>query len=164
MRRIDELEAVFAEVYAPTVRALTLAFGDPEAAADAVQDAFVQAHRHWRRIHRYDRPDRWIRRVAVNRMLNERRRRGRADALTQRLAALPARGDEWADGPEERMVLVEAIAGLPPGQRLALALHHLADLPVAAVADALGVSEGTVKSQLHDARRALADRLGEVPS
>jgi DNA-directed RNA polymerase specialized sigma24 family protein len=59
-------------------------FPDP---ADAVQEAFVQAVVHWRKVSRYDDPVAWIRRVAINRGLNKRRSRRRRDALTERIAA-----------------------------------------------------------------------------
>lgn len=49
----------------------------------------------------------------------------------------------------------DAINGLPPRMRAAIALHAIADLPVAEVARALGTSENTVKSQLREARARL---------
>ena len=45
------------------------------------------------------------------------------------------------------------------GQREAIALHHLADLPVAEVASLLGVAEGTIKARLARGRAALAPLL-----
>ena len=58
------MESMFRAHYGRLVRALTVAGGDPEIAADAVQEAFVKAHLHWRRIRHYDDPVGWIRRVA----------------------------------------------------------------------------------------------------
>ena len=51
---------------------------------------------------------------------------------------------------------------LSDGQRTAVLLHYYLDSPVADIADALGVTEGTVKTQLHRGRQALAAALGEV--
>ena len=51
--------------------------------------------------------------------------------------------------------LRRAVAALPTRMRAAVCLHYLADLSVADVADALGISAGTVKSSLHDARQRL---------
>src|ERR1700709_405405 len=53
-----------------------VAAGYPDA-SDAVQDAFVQAVVHWRRVHRYDAPLIWIRRVAINKARNRARSRRR---------------------------------------------------------------------------------------
>ena len=53
---VDTVEALFRTHYARLVRALTLVSGSREAAADAVQEAFVKAHLHWGRIRRYDDP------------------------------------------------------------------------------------------------------------
>ncbi len=54
-----------------------------------------------------------------------------------------------------------AVAALPEKQQRAVVLRYVADLPEAAIAAALGVSRGTVASNLSDARRALAAALGD---
>lgn len=146
------LEELFRSEYSSLVRALTLACGNPEDAADAVQDAFVQAERHWRRISAYEQPAAWLRRTAVNRLANRRRGDRRREAFLARTVAGTA---------EQRPVDIDlraAVESLPDGQRMAVGLHYLADLPVAQVAEAMGISPGTVKSQLYDARAALARR------
>ena len=150
----EAFEALFRAVYPRLVGALAVA-SDPEAAADAVQDAFVQANLHWGRIAYYESPAAWVRRVAVNRLSNQRRGLQRRDAAIARLAVPVAAELAPAD-----FDLAEAVSALPDRQRLSICLYYLADLAVADVADALGVSEGTVKSNLHDARRALAEKLG----
>ena len=57
--------------------------------------------------------------------------------------------------------LAHAVRQLPARQRAAVVLHYFVDLPVADVAALLGCAPGTVKSQLHDARSALEQALGE---
>jgi RNA polymerase sigma-70 factor (ECF subfamily) len=145
-----DFDELFRRHYAPLVRALSVAAGREEA-ADAVQDAFLEAHRRWNRIARYERPDAWVRRVALNRLTDGHRRLVRRDRAFARLPAV----DDSALEPSD-VDLMEAVRRLPQGQRLVVCLHYLADLSVADVAEALDVSPGTVKSQLHDARRALA--------
>jgi DNA-directed RNA polymerase specialized sigma24 family protein len=61
----------------------------------------------------------------------------------------------------ETLALVQALRTLPVRQRQAIVLHYLVDLPVAEIAQMLGVPQGTVKSLLARGRRALAARLGE---
>ena len=155
-RRPSELELLYATHAASLTRALHAA-GYPDA-ADAVQEAFVQAVVHWRKVSRYDDPLAWIRRVAINRGHNRHRSRQRQKALTQRIAAttspetLPpvsSRDDE----------LAALVASLPPQQRLALSLFYFADLSVAEVADSMELSQGAVKYHLHAARTSLARSL-----
>jgi len=61
----------------------------------------------------------------------------------------------------ETLALVQALRTLPVRQRQAIVLHYLVDLPVAEIAQMLGVPQGTVKSLLARGRRALAATLGE---
>lgn len=148
----DEL---FRESYAPLVRALAVGTGDDELAADAVQDAFLQALRRWRKVEAYDRPEAWVRRVAINKVIDQRRRGDRHERAVRTLAAT----DPGAREHDVSVDLQRALAALPLKQRLAVTLHYVADLPVAEVAALLDVADGTVKSNLSDARRALAPLL-----
>ena len=138
------------------MRALAVASGDIADAEEAVQDAFVQAHRHWARVRTYQDPAGWVRRAAINRLANRRRSFGRRTKAMTRLAALPA--PRTTSG-LERLDVASALSALPERQRLAVCLFYLADLPIAEIAPAMDVTEGTVKSSLHDARRKLRQTL-----
>jgi RNA polymerase sigma-70 factor (ECF subfamily) len=154
---VTEFDALFRAVHPRLVRALTVAAG-PEAAADAVQDAFVQAHAHWARVGTLENPAGWIWRAAVNRLANHHRGLRRRDAAVARLAPPPSA--ELDPSLDLDVDLARAVAALPDRQRLAICLHYLADLSVIDVAAAMGLAEGTVKSHLHDARKALQQTLG----
>jgi RNA polymerase sigma-70 factor (ECF subfamily) len=152
------LDALYASHAVPLTRVLHAA-GFPDA-ADAVQEAFVQAVVHWRKVSRYEDPVAWIRRVAINRGLNRRRSRRRRAALTERIAATSTAAMLYGLDPADHDGdLVDLIVTLPHQQRLALSLYYFADLPVAEVANAMELSEGTVKFHLHAARAALARAL-----
>lgn len=152
----DDFDEFFRASYAPLARALAVVTGDAQEAEDVVQDAFLQALRHWGRVRAYDRPEAWVRRVALNKQLDQGRRRGRRDRAVERLRAQrPPATDGATDGPD----LVAAIAGLTEQQRRVVGLYYLLDLPVREVADDLGLAEGTVKSHLAAARAALATHL-----
>ena len=69
----SSLEQLFRREFPRLTRALAVAFGDAEAAADAVQEAFIAADRRWDSLGGYDDPSAWVRRVATNRMINQRR-------------------------------------------------------------------------------------------
>ena len=150
------IEELFRAHYARLVRALAVVSGSQESAADAVQEAFVKAHLHWRRIQRYDDPVGWIRRVAINRLHDDHRRLGRRQRAMDRMKSLQQQDVvEWSDGHDVATLL----RGLPRQQRLCLALHYVEGLDVAEVADALGISAGAVKFHLHQGRERLRGTL-----
>jgi RNA polymerase sigma-70 factor, ECF subfamily len=150
-----ELTGLFHSDYARLVRSLGLAF-DPNDAADAVQEAYLAAFRKWKQVARYDDPVGWIRRVAINRLLNEKRNRNRRAAI---LAAVPATGA--SDLTDDLLDLRTTLATLPVQMRLAVSLFYLEDLTGQQIADALGVSPSTVRSNLADSRARLRLDLQE---
>jgi RNA polymerase sigma-70 factor (ECF subfamily) len=149
---VDDLETMFRAHYGRLVRALTLVAGNQEAAADAVQEAFVKAHLNWRRVQRYDDPVGWIRRVAINKLRDESRRKVRKDRAVERLQGeVRDDGVQWSDGADASALLAE----LPRQQRLAIALFYVEGLSVAEVAETLGLSDGAVRFHLHQGRARL---------
>ena len=130
--------------------------GDRDEAQECVQEAFVRAWSHRKALARADHPEAWVRttayRLAVSRWRRVKLARRPADR-----ALSPAVQTEAAD--ESRVALVAALRRLPENQRQALVLHHLCDLSVQAVADEVGVPEGTVKARLSRGRVALAALL-----
>jgi RNA polymerase sigma-70 factor (ECF subfamily) len=158
-----DLDTLFRAHYGRLVRALALVAGSQEAAADAVQEAFVKAHLHWRRVQRYDDPVGWIRRVAINKLRDEHRRTGRKDRAVERLQGeLRSEGVQWSDGADAGALLAE----LPKQQRLAMALFYVEGLSVAEVAETLEITDGAVRFHLHQGRarlRGLVEDLKETP-
>jgi RNA polymerase sigma-70 factor (ECF subfamily) len=142
---------LFRDHYDRLVRSLTVACGDREQAADAVQEAFVKAHVRWRRIGRYDDPIGWVRRVAINQLHDDHRRTGRKLRAFARLASRTPTSEHPAEPDEVDRLLSE----LPRQQRLATALFYVDGMSVAEIATALGIAEGSVKSHLFDARKRL---------
>ena len=159
-RVVDDLESLFRAHHGRLVRALTVACGNEQAAADAVQHAFVKAHLRWRSIMNYDDPVGWIRRVAINKLRDEHRSDMRKDRVVERLAAEPER---TAQAPQLDDVAA-MLEGLPRQQRLSLALFYVDGLSVAETAATLGISQGTVKFHLHQGRATLRGQLGEGDS
>jgi len=130
---------------------------------EIAQEALSRAAQRWAELSNYDRPGAWVRRVAINLALSERRRqaseRKALRRLTSRaelraLTAEPRAGDPavWA-----------AVDDLPPRQRAVVVLHYFDDLQVAEIADILEISVSTVTSHLHKARTSLARLLDESP-
>jgi len=104
----------------------------------------------------------WAAVVASNLAMDWHRAKKRQERLGERLSSL--RQHEQPSG-EDTSVLSLAVAQgldeLPDPQRQVLVLRFYADLPVRSIAQELGVPEGTVKSRLHTAVRALRARLHE---
>ena len=119
-------------------------------AEDVVQEALLRACRR-RSTYRADRgsPRAWLVAVLLDRARRHRVRRRAAERFDGEQAA-------FGQGMREDAVdLDRAVRRLPPRQREVVTLHYLADLPVAEVATVLGISAGSVKSHLHDARANL---------
>ena len=155
----DRLREVYAVAYPRLVVQLVGVTGNPAEAEDVVMEAFARAAPRRSSFHEADNPEAWLRTVAVNVARSRWRRMLRWAHVLPELVT-PA---SYADLPEDRLALLTALRQLPQGQREAIALHHLADLPVAEVAFTLGVPEGTVKARLARGRAALATLLTETP-
>jgi RNA polymerase sigma-70 factor (sigma-E family) len=133
--------------------------GDWHRAEDLVQNAFVKLYRSWHRIAEHQKLDAYTRRILVRTFLDENRRgffhRERPTAEHTDRAVPPV------SGVEDRMVLLRALADVPPRQRAALVLRFWEDLSVEETAKALGCTAGTVKSQV---ARGLAAMRDVVPA
>lgn len=154
-----EFDPFYAAEYPRVFRAALLFCGDHEIAEDATQEAFVRAYARWARL----RKETWAGGWAMTTALNYARRRLRHGRRTVRLGPSDADrpdGRAWQTS-EEVLDALDALQRLAPRQRTAVLLHYLADLPVAAVASLMGVSEGTVKAHLAHSRTSLREKLGE---
>jgi RNA polymerase sigma-70 factor (ECF subfamily) len=159
-RHTDDFDAFFDRFYPGMIRSLTMICGDEELAADAVQDAFIRAYARWDRIRRYDRPDAWVRRVAINRSRDHFRAARRRNAY-ERQAAIGESVDSAERRSDDRDQLRAALAELPRRQRTAVTLYYLEGLDVAAVAESMNISPGAVKFHLSRGRDRLAPIVGE---
>lgn len=158
--RLD-LERFVATEYPRVVAAVRLITGDYEGAPDAVQDAIVAllARPPHTEPSNYAA---WITVAASNKARDAQRRRG-AEARALKRMTIPR--EEFDHATESLDVDVrEALNALPRQQRQICVLHYLLDHSVDTIAEGLGVSAGTVKTQLHRARHSLAARLtgGEI--
>jgi RNA polymerase sigma-70 factor (ECF subfamily) len=132
--------------------------GDREWAAELTQAAFVRVWEKRRLLRDREGAVAWVRRVATNLTLNALRdaqRRGR------HAGALPEGGvpDPRPANPDARLDLERAIAVLPEGARTVFVLYDIEGYAHEEIADMLGVTAGTVRSQLHRARALLREEL-----
>jgi RNA polymerase sigma-70 factor (sigma-E family) len=131
-------------------RVAYLLTGDWELAEDLLQTALARAYPQWPRVAQ-DSPEAYVRKIMVNTWCSWWRRRWRGEVPTAVVPDRPAH-DDYA-GADSRGALRTALAGLPRRQRTVVVLRYYADLTEDQVAEALGISTGTVKSQ---AAKALA--------
>ena len=121
--------------------------GNAAAAEDLLQAALARVWPHWRRI-QDGRPEAYVRTVMVRTNASWRARRWTGETPT---ADVPdtagARGGSDETRIDERLALLTALSGLPLRQRQAVVLRYFDDLSVEAVAEIMGSSPGTVKSQ-----------------
>lgn len=150
-------EADYSEYYqvrGPILRRTAyLLVGSWDDADDLVQATFVKLYVHWGRI-RSETLDGYARRVLVNEFL--------AGCRKRRETPVAQIGDRAAPPPsylEDRIVLDQALSGLPPRQRVAVVLRYWEDLSIADTAMLLGVTVGTVKSTVARAIAALRAQL-----
>lgn len=136
-------------------RTAFLLCGDWHQADDLVQTSLVKLYVAWPRVRAGEPPDAYVHRILVRCFLDERRRPWRRESSVEAVA-----DDRAVERPEDELLdLRTALGSLPRRQRATLLLRFWLDLSVAQTADALGCSEGTVKSQTARALSTLRELL-----
>jgi RNA polymerase sigma-70 factor, ECF subfamily len=145
--------------------------GDPEEAADALQDAMIAAFRRAASFRGDSAVTTWLHRIVVNAALDRMRRRaarpttaGQDDEALDTLAVV-AGGQPLSDPSgttDTAMDVMAALRQLVPDQRAALVLVDMLGYSIADAAEVLGVSEGTVKSRAARGRARLLPRLAHL--
>lgn len=137
---------------------------DVHAAEDLVQTALSKVWPRWQRLSREGDPDAYVRRCLINTFLSWRRRRAATEVvlpdLTERAGSAVHAQDQ--DSISTRLLVLDALAQLPPRQRATVVLRFFNDLTEVQTAEVLTCSVGTVKSQTAKALASLRTRLGEV--
>jgi RNA polymerase sigma-70 factor (sigma-E family) len=139
-------------------RTAYLLCGDWHLANDLVQETFVQAFRHWRRVQRADNQNAYVRRILVNEF----------NGHWRRYSGLPVRADpdrsevavpDVSEQVVNRADLLRALLTLPARQRATVVLRYLEGMSERETAAVMGCSEGTVKSQTARALNTLGGSL-----
>ena len=168
----DELEAreavreAYQAHYRRLVAALYALTGDHAEAQDLVQEAYARALARPRQFLDVSDPEAWLRTVAVNLARTRWRRRRLFDTLVRHGRVARTADSVPGVGPD-RVALIAALQQLSRATREVIVLHHLADLSVHDVAEALGIPVGTVKARLSRGRAMIAalldDQLPDAP-
>ena len=139
--------------------------GDPEEAADALQDALISAFRRAEQFRGDSAVTTWLHRIVVNASLDRLRRRSVRSAaplpddnedLPGKVVADPV---DHMDRRDVQLVVTSALADLPQDQRDAIVLVDVEGWSVEDAARQLGVPEGTIKSRCYRGRAKLAKSL-----
>nr|WP_245657942.1 RNA polymerase sigma factor SigM [Herbidospora mongoliensis] len=139
--------------------------GDPDEAADAVQDAFVSAYRKAESFRGDAAVTTWLHRIVVNACLDRMRRKSVRPVADDELIEAAERDMPMPDQTAEREVSLEVTAALkllPPDQRAALVLVDMMGYSVEDAAAVLDVPSGTVKSRCARGRAKLAPILSHL--
>lgn len=148
--------------------------GSPEAAEDAAQETFISAYRNAGKL-RGANVRSWLFRIASNTCIDEVRKRQRRpsvslDRPSSDEDARPVDVPDEDPGPEKRTLqselqdaVQEALLDLPGDQRLAVTLRDLEGFLYEEIADAMGISVGTVKSRISRGRARLREAIRERP-
>ncbi len=155
-------EAAFRELYGrhtPRLYQFVLRVlgGDEAEAEDVVQETWIRATTNLGSFRWESRFETWLTGIGLNLSRNRLRRSDRREQLhdADRTGSEPR-------GRDERIDLERAISLIPAGCRTVLILHDLEGFKHAEIAEKLGVTEGTSKSQLWSARRHMRQLLGPV--
>ena len=146
-------------------RTAFLLCGDWHTAEDLAQTTLAKMYASWRRISVHEHVYAYANRTLVNTYLADRRRLRARELLAGWLPERPAEPQT----PELRIVVLSALATLPPKARVVVVMRYWADMSVDQVAELLGCSTGNVKSQsargLDKLRLALGQAgLAEYPA
>lgn len=136
-------------------RTAYLLCGSHATAEELVQDALAKTATHWRKV-RDGNPEGYVRRIMVNQHTSWWRKFGRRERPYADVAEVVSGGrPDSAHATTDRLVLVTALAALAPKQRAAIVLRFYEDLSENEIAHAMGVTNGTVKRNIHDGLRRM---------
>ena len=143
------------------LRTAYLLAGDQQLAEDLVQTALEKTVQHWNAIREPAAAETYVRRTMYREQVSIWRRR-RVTELPAANIPEPRPDSSSGDAVEDRMVMREALLRLGRRQRAVLVLRYFEDLTEQQVAEALGISVGTVKSQAHKALAHLRAACGDL--
>src|SRR5262245_61676201 len=161
MRLDSDFQEFYEANYGRLVAMVTAVLGDRHEAEDVAQETFARCILWWSRLGSYDKPEAWVRQVALRLAIDSGRRMRRAGRVMARLAAQP---DHQQVGPGESLAATDlgaALRRLPLREREVIVLHYLADLPVDVIASERGLPASTVKTRLAAGRKRLVAVLAQ---
>ncbi len=163
--RLDALGILYDRHRYMVYRTALAIAGEPEAAADLLQDVFLRLYRFAERVDDTRPLEPWLYRVTTNLAYTWVNRRHRwfspLEDIAEWLAGNKKQTPHYASElDEESQQIQQAVSNLPIQQRIVIVLYYINDLSLQEIAEILEIPEGTVKSRLHYGRQALKKTLG----
>ncbi len=149
--------AIVDQYHTLMMRTALLIVGDRDIAADAVQDALIQAWQHLSSLRETGALRPWLMRIVVNQCISYKRKAARtaafvrqslADQSTQLAADI---ADDQKGRLERDWDLAETVKKLPPKQQAVIMLHYYQGMTLPSMAQALQISENTLKKRIQAA-------------
>ena len=141
--------------YRRLARALQLGGADRPTAEDIAQEAFARALARWRRVSRGTNPPGYVYTTAFRLLQRSQKRSART-----RVGDVPEMTSPAADtNTASTIAMAGALATMPPKRRACAVMCLVVGLPVHEAGEALGITDGTVRKHLDEARRDLAEAL-----
>ncbi len=159
--------------YRPQIfRFLLASLRDPDAAETLTQDCLLKAHRNWSSFRGDSSVMTWLLRIAINLQKDHWRSRRMqfwkttnsnsvdADDASQWLPSLASSPEQQAVARDQVRLVWQAVKGLSERQRTVFMLRHVEEMEIHEIANAIGLSEGTVKAHLSRAMVRVRAELG----
>lgn len=160
------VEELYAAHWRQLVRLSVLLVKDVGTAEEIVQDAFVAMHGRWTRLRDPEKALAYLRQAVVNRSRSALRHRKVVDRHADRESGVASMTEPGADEAvletARRTAVLEAMQLLSQRQREVLALRYYLELSEAEIAEALGISQGAVKSHASRGATALRSHLEDL--
>lgn len=141
-------------------RVAFLLVGDPHLAKDLTQQTLLQAFRSWPAVASAKQPDAYVRRILINQLRTQQRRRAWTEVVTDDPQPPDRDVNRPIDGVDERLRIQTHLRRIPPRARAVIVLRYFEDLEVSEVASILGISTSAVRATTS---RTL-DRLAQLIS
>lgn len=142
--------------------------GDPEAAADLLQDVFLRLHRFASHIDPLRPLEPWLHRMTANLSYTWVKKNKRwlpsIEEVSEWLAGNNSHTPHPSEHFDEWQQVNQAVSALPMPQRIVVVLYYVNDLSLQEISEILDVPVGTVKSRLYYGREVLKRHLGRGPN
>ncbi|MEU2211325.1 sigma-70 family RNA polymerase sigma factor [Streptomyces hygroscopicus] len=157
----EEFDAFYARTYPWLAARAVMLSGNRQNAEDAVQEAYIEAMRRWPEVRTCASPEAWVTTTMRRKLSRDGRRwwfRWKPVELT-----VPAATTATVEETAEALAALRALGTLPPRQRQVVVMHSLEGMSYQAISAELGISVGSVGSNLHKARARLSLLLDVSP-
>ncbi|MET7766073.1 sigma-70 family RNA polymerase sigma factor [Streptomyces sp. NPDC005393] len=159
--RDEEFDAFYARTYPWLAARAVMLSGNRQNAEDAVQEAYIEAMHRWSEVRTYASPEAWVTTTMRHKLSRDGRRwwfRWKPVELT-----VPAATTATVEETAEALAALRALGTLPPRQRQVVVMHSVWGMSYQEIAGELGISTGSVGSNLHKARARLSLLLDVSP-